>query len=250
MDVTVTQVHNHNWHREVRPVVLTASESNPAVVKCEITFLSDESEALSLNFSPVLRLSTQENGAFPFIDLSKQELRIRHEDGNGKHTNTAKFHAEFTVHPVNFSQALAICGIIRDHHTQIQGEINSTYCFESSFLVIVDSTHSSQTRSTNCNHSTEVLVTSIVTGIFGLLTLSLLAIVGFLFLKLRRAGTSDDNVNPLLYVRKEDVDSEQKKDTLEREAQYPSNGSSARKVGIDHKLPDTIKSRENNTHFP
>ena len=242
LNVTVTHVHQDN--KLHHPVILTASEGNPAVVKCEITFQSDESEALSLNFSPVLRLSTQENGAFPFIDLSlsKQELRIRHEDGNGKHTNTAKFHAEFTVHPVNFSQALAVCGIIRYHHAQIQGEINSTYCFESSFSVIVDSAHSSQTRSTNCSNSTEVLVTSIVTGIFGLLTLSLLAIVGFLFLKLRRAGTSPDNVNPLLYVKKEDIDSEQKKDTLEREAQYPSNGSSSRKVGIDHKLPDTIKS--------
>ena len=242
----------HQDNKFHHPVILTASEGNPAVVKCEITFQSDESEVLLLNFSPVLRLSTQENGAFPFIDLSlsKQELRIRHEDGNGKHTNTAKFHAEFTVHPVNFSQALAVCGIIRYHHAQIQGEINSTYCFESSFSVIVDSAHSSQTRSTNCSNSTEVLVTSIVTGIFGLLTLSLLAIVGFLFLKLRRAGTSPDNVNLLLYVKKEDIDSEQKKDTLEREAQYSSNGSSSRKVGIDHKLPDTIKSRENNTHFP
>ena len=29
-----------------------------------------------------------------------------------------------------------------------------------------------------------------------------------------------------------------------------SNGLSSRQVGIDHKLPDTIKSRENGTHLP
>ena len=115
--------------------------------------------------------------------------------------------------------------------------------------MIVDSAYSHDHTSNNHCNNTEVLLTSIVTGIFGLLTLTLLVIVGFLFLKLRRASASTE-VNPLLYVKKEVADLDEK-DTLEREAKNISNDSpSSRHVGIDHtcKLPDTIKSRENGTH--
>ena len=81
---------------------------------------------------------------------------------------------------------------------------------------------------------------SVVTRILGLLMLSLLAIVELLFIELMLNHSC-------MHVK--NVNSEQKKDTLKREAQYPSNGSSSRKIGIDLKLPDTIKSRDNNI-FP
>ena len=236
MDVTVTHLHNHH---EVRPVILTASEGNPAVVSCEITFQSEVGW-----FSPILRLSTPENGEFPHIDLSDQEPQHDHS----KHSIASRYHAEFSIHPMNFSRALAVCGV-RYHQIYHMGEINYTDCFESSFAVIVHSSHS-QAGSNNCNNNTEVLATSIVTGIFGLLTASLLVIVGLLFLKLRRV-TASSEVNPLLYVKKEDIDADEKKDTLERDAaNVSSSGSLSRQTEVDHKLPDTINSRENGMHVP
>ena len=105
MDVTVT--HFHKDHA-VRPVILTASEGSPAVVDCEITYQSEVGW-----FRPILRLSTPENGAFPYIDLSDQEYQ-----GNySKHGIASKYCAKFSVHPMNFGQALAVCGI-RYHHRE------------------------------------------------------------------------------------------------------------------------------------
>lgn len=243
VDVTVTHLHNHN---EVRPVILTASEGNPAVINCEITF---QSEPVGW-FGPLLRLSIPENGEFLHIDrdLSDQELQGDHS----KYSIASKYHTEFSIHPTNFSQALAVCGV-RYHQTNHMGEINSTYvyCFESSFAVIIHSSHS-QTSNNNCNNNTEVLATSIVTVIFGLLTASLFVIVGLLFLKLRQV-TASSEVNPLLYVKKDGIDHtdlDEKKDTLERDAANISNGSSSQQAEVDHKLPDTISSRENAMHVP
>ena len=59
---------------------------------------------------------------------------------------------------------------------------------------------------------------SIATGIFGfILIVSLLAIVRFLSLKLRRV-TASIEINSLLYIKKEVADLEEKKDMLRREA--------------------------------
>ena len=101
-------------------------------------------------------------------------------------------------------------------------------------------------------YATEVLVISTVLGAFGIMIVSLLAIiiVGFLYLKLRRVTAASTDINPLLYVKKDVTNLEDlgKKDTLERDTLSNNNLSSqGGGHGIDHKLPDTIKSRENST---
>ena len=190
-------------------------------------------------------LFTHENGAFPFIDLEESQ------DSQDKHDhNDRPAYAKFSTQPVNFSKAIAVCGV----HYRSRGEDNSTYSFEYSFVVI-DNTHDHPVTCNN-NDRSRLIIISTVTGIFGLLIVPLLAIVGFLFLKLRRV-TASVQVNPLLYVKEEGSDDlEEKKDTLKREfedaklSSMNGSSSSSRQVELDHKLPDTIKSRENGTHWP
>ena len=147
-----------------------------------------------------------------------------------------------------------MCGVDYCHKEKRD---TSKYYFDPSFVVI-DTAPGIQSYDhiNDCGnvYDTEVLVISTVLGTFGILTVSLLAIIGFLFLKLRRVTTATTDVNPLLYIKKEvaDLEDSEKKDTFERETTNLSkfNGLSSQEVGIDHKLPDTIKSRENGTHIP
>lgn len=143
-----------------------------------------------------------------------------------------------------------MCGV-RYHHNNIEKRDTSIYYFESSF-VLIDTGLQSSDHINDCGNvnDAEVLVISILLGTFGILIVSLLAIVGFLFLKLHRVIAASTDVNPLLYVKKEvaDLQDSDKKHTLERETTNLSNGSSSQQVRIDYKLPDTIKSRESDTH--
>ena len=229
-------------HSDLNSVILmTASEGNPVEVSCEITCQGQSAKCQQL--SPILRLTTvsPENGEFSFTDL---ELYNGRKQQNSIMTSNSKYYANFSIYPMNFSRprALAMCGVrFHERHSS-----SFQFCFESSFVLI--STHYNHVHSCSNNH--ELLMISIATGIFGfILIVSLLAVVGFLSLKLRRVAAST-KVNPLLYVKKEVDDLEEKKDTLEREVANLSNDSpSSQHVGIiDHKLPDTIKSRENGTH--
>ena len=240
-DCQAMNVKNDVEHNLVHPtVVLIASEGNPVEVNCQVTCQREVGW-----YSPVLRLFIPDNGVFPFIDLAESE------DSQGKHDHdmqVSKYHAKFSIQLTNFSTAIAVCGV----HYRSRGEDNSTYSFEPSFVVI-DNTLDHLVTCNNNDHVRLVIV-STVTGIFGLLIVSLLAIVGFLFLKLRR-DTASVEVNPLLYVKEEGVDSEEKKDTLKREFEAAKlssmNGSSSsRQIEVDHKLPDKIKSRENGTLLP
>ena len=250
LNVTVTHVHQDN--KLHHPVILTASEGNPAVVKCEIMF---QRELVGLQLIPILRLSVPKNGEFLQTDLSSEPLSLD-DWSNLKPNLTTKHVADFSINEsmVNFSRAIAICGV----RYYYQGDINkrdtlsSKYHFESSFTVIdtglgIPEPHQYDHIGDCGNvYATEVLVISTVLGAFGIMIVSLLAIVGFLYLKLRRASAASTEVNPLLYIKKDvtDLEDSKKKDTLERETEiHPSNSSSpSQKLGIDHKLPDMIKS--------
>ena len=108
----------------------------------------------------------------------------------------ANFSVELTKH---FNQAIAMCGV-RYHHN-IEKRDTSTYYFEPSFVVIdtgpgtQSSDHVNDCHSSNVNDA-EVSVISIVLGTFGILNqiVSLLAIVGFLFLKLRRVTAASTDI--------------------------------------------------------
>ena len=262
LDVTVTHVHQGNKFHHPVLVILTASEGNPAVVKCEITF---QRELVGLQLIPILRLSVPKNGEFLPTDLSSEPLSLD-DWSNLKPNLTTKYVADFSINEsmVNFSRAIAMCGV--RYYRYYQGDINkrdtssSKYHFESSFTVIdtglgIPEPHQYDHIGDRGNvYATEVLVISTVLGAFGIMIVSLLAIVGFLYLKLRRATAASTEVNPLLYIKKDvtDLEDSEKKDTLKRETEiHPSNSSSpSQKLGIDHKLPDMIKSRENGTCVP
>ena len=203
------------------------------------------------------------NGEFLPTDLSSEPPSLD-DWSNLKPNLTTRHVADFSSNEsmVNFSRAIAICGV----RYYYQGDINkrdtlsSKYHFESSFTVIdtglgIPEPHQYDHIGDYGNvYATEVLVISTVLGAFGIMIVSLLAIVGFLYLKLRRATAASTEVNSLLYVKKDVTDLEdlEKKDTHERETEINLSNSSSpsQKLGIDHKLPDMIKSRENGTCVP
>ena len=93
--------HVHQDNKLHHPVILTASEGNPAVVKCEITF---PRELVGLELIPILRLSVPKNGEFLPPDLSSEPLSL-YNWSNLKPNLTTKHVADFNINEsmVNFS---------------------------------------------------------------------------------------------------------------------------------------------------